>query len=130
MLKINECPIFSLLSARWKEAGVRLCRGILGEQLHGPRVGQVQRLVPRLQQEGSAQERLADHAEATGSPLHETPAQGQAGPAGGVSFHHSNKADTKGSAVKTQEELTGPDGTALILTTEKVKLLVLKTSLL
>lgn len=69
---------------------MRLCRGIPREQLHGSRVGQVQRMVPRLQQEGAAQERLADHAEATGSPLHETPAEGQAGPAGRVSFHHSN----------------------------------------
>lgn len=67
-----------------------LCRGISGEQLHGSRVGQVQRLVSRLQQEGSAQERVADHAKAAGSPLHEAPAEGQVGPTGGVSFHHSN----------------------------------------
>lgn len=77
-------------SARWKEAGVCLCRGIPGEQLHSSCVGQVQRMVPRLQQEGSAQERLTDHAEAAGSPLHEAPAEGQGGPNGGVSFHHSN----------------------------------------
>ena len=69
---------------------MRLCRGIPGEQLHGSRVSQVQRMVPWLQQEGSAQERLADHTEATGSPLHEAPAEGQVGPPGGVSFHHSN----------------------------------------
>lgn len=69
---------------------MRLRRGIPGEQLHSSGVGQVQRMVPGLQQEGAAQERLADHAEATGSPLHETPAKGQGGPAGGVSFHPSN----------------------------------------
>lgn len=87
-----------------------LCRRIPGEQLHSSCVGQVQRMVPRIQQEGSAQERLADHAEATGSPLHEAPAEGQGRPTRGVSFHHSNKADTKGSAIKTQlqEELMGP----------------------
>lgn len=79
-----------LLSARWKEAGVRVCRGIPGEQLHGSGVGQVQRMVPGLQQEGSAQERLQDHAAAAGSPFHEAAAQGQDGPAGGVSVHHSN----------------------------------------
>lgn len=66
------------------------CRGIPGEQLHGSRVSQVQRMVPRFQPEGAAQERLADHTEATGSPLYEAPAEGQGGPAGGVSFHHSN----------------------------------------
>lgn len=69
---------------------MRLCRGIPGEQLHSSGVGQVQRMVPGLQQEGAAEERLADHAEATGSPLHEAAAEGPAGPAGGVSFHHSN----------------------------------------
>lgn len=69
---------------------MRLCRGIPGEQLHGSRVGQVQRLVPRLQQEGPTQEGVTDDAEATGSPLHEAAAEGQAGPAGGVSVHHSN----------------------------------------
>lgn len=69
---------------------MRLRRGIPGEQLHSSRVGQVQGMVPRLQPEGAAQERLADHAEATGSPLHEAPAKGQGGPTGGVSFHHSN----------------------------------------
>lgn len=67
-----------------------LCRGIPGEQLHGSRVGQVQRLVSGFQQERSAQERISDHAKATGSPLHEAPAKRQVGPTGGVSFHHSN----------------------------------------
>lgn len=94
---------------------MRLRRGVSGKQLHGPRVGQVQRMVPRLQPEGAAQEGLPHHAAAAGSPLHEAPAQGQGGPAGGVPFHHRNKADTKGSAVKIQpqEELMAPIGTAL-----------------
>lgn len=67
---------------------MRLCGGIPGEQLHGAGVGQVQRLVPGLQQEGPAQEGLADDAAATGSPLHEAAAEGPAGPAGGVSLHN------------------------------------------
>jgi len=86
--RVNPSP--PLPSARRTEAGVRVRRGIPGEQLHGVGVGQVQRMVPGLQQEGAAQERLADHAAATGSPLHEAPAEGPAGPAGGVSVHHGD----------------------------------------
>lgn len=67
-----------------------LCGGIPGEQLHGPGVGQIQRLVPGIQQEGLAQERVTDHTKATGGSLHEAPTQGPGGPSGGVSLHASN----------------------------------------
>lgn len=82
--------LFFNFLARWEEARVRLCWGIPGEQLHGSGVGQVQRLVPGVQQKGVAQERFTDHADATGSPLHEAPTQGPDGPAGGVSLHARN----------------------------------------
>nr|XP_046181015.1 fibroblast growth factor 18-like isoform X3 [Oncorhynchus gorbuscha] len=75
---------------QWKESGVRLRGRILGEQLHSSRVGQVQRVVPRLQQEGEAQKRIADHTNTTGSAFHETPPEGQGGPTGRVPFHYSN----------------------------------------
>lgn len=67
---------------------MRLCGGIPGEQLHGAGVGQVQRLVPGLQQERPTQEGFTDDTAATGSPLHEAAAEGPAGPARGVSLHN------------------------------------------
>lgn len=87
---VNSSSAVLSFLARWEEARVRLCWGISGEQLHGSGVGQVQRLVPGVQQEGMAQERFTDHAEATGSSLHEAPTQGLGGPAGAVSLHGRN----------------------------------------
>lgn len=58
-----------------------VCGRIPGEQLHSSGLGQVQRMVPGLQQEGATQERLSDHTEATGSPLHEAAAERPGGSA-------------------------------------------------
>lgn len=69
-------------------------------------------MVPRVQPEGAAQERIADYAEAAGSPLYEAPAEGHGEPTGAVPFYPSNKTDTKGATIKIQpqKELMGPVG--------------------
>lgn len=102
-------PPTLLSTAQWEESGVRVRGGVLGKQLHGAGLGQVQRLVPGLQSEGPAQKRLTDGADATGSAFHEALAAGQNGPYGRrVPFHHGNQTDAKGEALKTepQEKLT------------------------